>query len=163
MRKHRVIRRRLDTTRVRRILQRMEDVIRYGGQKEAVAALLESHGILPTTQRVEIASILLAERQHLSADQVLAKVCRDGLVVSKATVYNTLGLFVARGLAREVIVDSAKVFYDSNTQPHYHFYNVDDGTLLDFDTGRLPIEQLPAPPDGTYAEAVDIVIRIRNR
>lgn len=130
--------------------------------KTDLAHLLASHHILPTAQRVEIAALLLATRQHVSAEQVMAKARTSGLAVSKATVYNTLGLFVGRGLIREVIVDSARVFYDSNTEPHHHFYNVDDGTLADVATVHVPIEQLPPPPPGTVTAGVDIVIRIRN-
>jgi Fur family iron response transcriptional regulator len=124
--------------------------------------MLQEHGIAPTAQRAEIAGILLCERQHLSADQVLKRLSDLGAAVSKATVYNTLGLFVERGIVRQVIVDPTKVFYDSNVDAHHHFYNVDDGTLIDVDTTELPLEQLPQPPAGTVAEAVNIVIRIRN-
>ncbi len=131
--------------------------------KTDIAQMLESRDILPTAQRLEIAALLLATKQHVSAEQVMARARVAGLVVSKATVYNTLGLFVARGLIREVIVDSARAFYDSNTEPHHHFYNVDDGTLADVATIHVPLEQLPAPPPGTVADGVDIVIRIRNQ
>lgn len=131
--------------------------------REALATLLQGHGISPTAQRVEIAAILLSKRQHLSADQVLGRLIAQGAAVSKATVYNTLGLFAEKSLIREVIVDPAKVFYDSNADTHHHFYNVDDGTLIDVDSEQLPIEQLPRPPAGTVAEGVDIVIRIRNK
>jgi Fur family iron response transcriptional regulator len=131
--------------------------------KTEIAQMLEAREIMPTAQRVDIAALLLATKQHVSAEQVMARARRTGLVVSKATVYNTLGLFVARGLVREVIVDSARVFYDSNIDPHYHFYNLDDGTLEDVATVHVPIEQLPAPPPGTVTAGVDIVIRIRNR
>lgn len=141
----------------------MSTPFEYPEPKARIAERLERHAIQPTPQRVEIAAILLAEMQHLSAEQVLTRATKKGLAVSKATVYNTLGLFVARGLVREVIVDPGKVFYDSNTVPHYHFYNVDDGTLTDLDRSLAPLEHLPTPPAGTYTEAVDIVVRIRNR
>lgn len=128
-----------------------------------VGQILAAHGILPTAQRVDIAALVLGTRQHISAEQVLMRARNEGLAVSKATVYNTLGLFVTRGLVREVIVDSGCVFYDSNTEPHYHFYNIDDGTLADVPTVHVPIEQLPEPPPGTVTAGVDIVIRIRNQ
>jgi Fur family transcriptional regulator, iron response regulator len=121
---------------------------------------LHSHGISPTSQRVEIAQILLSERQHLSADQVVAKLNTKAAAVSKATVYNTLRLFAERGLVRQVIVDPAKVFYDSNMEPHHHLYNVNDGTLTDVNSLDLPLAQFPPLPVGTVIEAVDVVIRI---
>ena len=132
------------------------------GRKE-ISALLESHGIIPTPQRLEIAMIMLAEMQHLSADQVLARANEKGYAVSKATVYNTLGLFAEKGLIRQVIVDPTKVFYDSNTGEHYHFYNVDTGTLIDLPAERMPINDLPMAPAGTVAEGVDVIVRIRNK
>lgn len=129
---------------------------------DAIPGLLQKHGIAPTAQRVEIAATLLCERQHLSANQVLKRLTEHSVSVSKATVYNTLGLFAERSLVRQVIVDPAKVFYDSNTEPHHHVYNVDEGTLIDVDTSNMHLEQIPHPPSGTFVETVDIVIRIRN-
>ena len=130
--------------------------------KEQIPTLLDDHGIMPTVQRVEIAAIMLAEEHHLSADQVLARVRQTGAAVSKATVYNTLGLFADRGLIRQVIVDPAKVFYDSKTRPHYHFYNSDTSTLTDFDAEPLGLKDLPQAPQGTVAEGIDVIVRVRT-
>ena len=65
---------------------------------------LREAGITPTQQRVQIAEILFAQPQHMSADQILAVVNSKGPIASKATIYNTLGLFARKGLVREVIV-----------------------------------------------------------
>jgi Fur family iron response transcriptional regulator len=83
-------------------------------------------------------------------------------LVSKATVYNTLGLFASSGLIREVIVDPARVFYDSNTGNHHHFYNVDTGELTDIDSDSMEITTLPEMPAGTVAAGVDIIVRVRR-
>ncbi len=131
--------------------------------KEAVAALMREHGITPTPQRLEIAQILFARPQHLSAEQVLGRVNEDRVHVSKATVYNTLGLFARKGLIREVIVDPAKVFYDPTTVPHHHFYNVDTGTLMDIEADAVELKRLPELPRGTIAAGVDVIIRVRGR
>ncbi|MBK6656772.1 MAG: transcriptional repressor [Proteobacteria bacterium] len=131
--------------------------------REDIPATLLCFGISPTPQRVEVAALVLERTQHLSADQVLARLSGSDASVSKATVYNTLGLFAERGLVREVMVDATKVFYDSNTSPHHHFFNIDDGTLLDVASGEVVIDQLPAAPAGTRTDSVDIVIRVRNQ
>ncbi|MEZ5543364.1 MAG: transcriptional repressor [Pseudomonadota bacterium] len=127
-----------------------------------VSELLRAHGILPTQQRVMIARVLFARCGHYSADQVMRQVNAGEEHVSKATVYNTLGLFARTGLVREVIVDPTRVFYDPNTRPHHHFYNIDSGELIDIDHDRLDISDLPEPPAGTVAAGVDVIIRIRN-
>ena len=128
-----------------------------------VDALLMQHDISPTQQRRQIARILFARPQHLSADQVLERVNRESNIVSKATVYNTLGLFARKGLVREVIVDPSKVFYDSNTHPHHHFYHVDTGMLEDIDSQQLALEQMPSLPTGTELDGVDIILRVRTK
>lgn len=130
--------------------------------RDELPAMLRTHGILPTQQRVMIARVLFARHQHFSADQVLREVNTGEEHVSKATVYNTLGLFARNGLVREVIVDPTRVFYDPNTDHHHHFYNVDTGELQDIDTGSITIGDLPELPAGTRSAGVDVIIRLRN-
>ena len=130
--------------------------------RDEIARLLERHGIQPTTQRIDIARVLFGRHQHLCAEDVLQRVTAAGARVSKATVYNTLGLFARKGLVREVIVEPGRVFYDPNTRPHHHFYNVDTGELIDVPASECTFDKLPSPPEGTTTEAVDVIIRIRN-
>ena len=131
--------------------------------KERITSLLLENGIRPTQQRVQIASKLLARPQHLSADQVLALVNQDETRVSKATVYNTLNLFTEKGLIHQVIIDSGRVFYDSNTHMHHHIYNEDTGQLLDIAETEVTLKNAPALPANTVKTGVDIIIRVKNR
>jgi Fur family iron response transcriptional regulator len=117
---------------------------------------------MPTQQRMQIARVLFNCDQHVSADQVLRRVNEGSSHVSKATVYNTLGLFVRKGLVREVIVDPTRVFYDSNTSQHHHFYNVDTGELIDIHSDSLAVDSIASPPEGTVTDGVEVIIRIRN-
>jgi len=127
-----------------------------------IDVLLQQCGIAPTQQRRQIAQILFARPQHVSAEQVLERVNQEGNVASKATVYNTLGLFARKGLIREVIVDPSRIFYDSNPTAHHHFFNVDTGQLEDIDAQHLMLQNLPTPPAGTELESVDIIVRVRS-
>ncbi len=120
------------------------------------------YDILPTQQRLQIAQVLLTRDQHVSAEQVLELVNATGHSVSKATVYNTLGLFAEKGILREVNVDPSRAFYDTNNTAHHHFYNVDTGELSDIETGQMPVDQLPVPPQGTVVDGVEVIIRVRN-
>jgi len=130
--------------------------------KSQVIDKLKQAGVTPTQQRVEIGQILFAKPQHMSADQVLSVVNMAGPLVSKATIYNTLGLFARKGLVREVIVDPSKVFYDSNVSDHHHFFAIDSGELIDIEGDNIRLENMPALPAGTEAEGIDIVIRVRK-
>lgn len=128
-----------------------------------ISEKLQRHGIAPTPQRVEVAEVLFEKPQHLSADQILDVLRRRGSRVSKATVYNTLHLFGAKGLARELVVDPSRTFYDSTTHPHHHFYNVDSGQLSDIPGDHVRFLELPALPEGTEQESVEVLIKIRGR
>jgi len=122
---------------------------------------LRSHGIAPTHQRIEIANVLFTRCEHQSADQILATVNVHHSETSKATVYNTLRLFLKKGLVREVIVDPSKIFYDPNTAPHHHFYNLVSGELTDIPADALQVAGLPTLPEGMLAESIDVIVRIR--
>ena len=128
---------------------------------EAIRHKLHACGIAPTRQRVEIARVLFSRCEHLSADQVLAAVNEHEARTSKATVYNTLNLFVRMKLVREVLVDAPRVFYDPNTTPHHHFYNVDTGEISDIAADHIAFAQLPELPRGMVSDGVDVVVRIR--
>lgn len=130
--------------------------------RDNMASLLRSHDINPTHQRIEIAHALFSRQSHLSADQVMAIVNTRHSETSKATVYNTLKLFLEKGLIREVIVDPSKVFYDPNTSAHHHLYAVDTGELTDIDASHVHISGLPALPTGMVTEGIDLIVRIRR-
>jgi len=119
-------------------------------------------GIRPTAQRMRIASLLLAEPQHLSAEQILASLRATGARVSKATVYNTLNLFASRGLIRQLSVDGARAWFDSNVDAHYHFNDVATGALIDVPVPEVEFSRLPVPPPGTEVDGIDLVIRLRK-
>jgi Fur family iron response transcriptional regulator len=128
-----------------------------------VVEKLKEHDVLPTSQRVEVASVLLEKPQHLSADQIIKRLAVNGSRVSKATVYNTLHLFGEKGLVKELHVDASRKFYDSTTHAHHHFYHIDTGELSDIGAEQVSIMGLPALPEGTEQESVEVLIRIRDK
>ena len=130
--------------------------------RDNVAERLRRHDINPTHQRIEIAYALFSRGEHLSADQVLAIVNDRHSETSKATVYNTLKLFLEKKLIREVIVDPNRVFYDPNTEPHHHFYNVDTGELADIAANEIQVSGLPQLPEGMITDGIDIIVRVRS-
>jgi Fur family iron response transcriptional regulator len=135
------------------------DSVQY--TRDNLAEKLHQHGIKPTHQRIEIAYALFSRHEHLSADQIMSIVNERHSETSKATVYNTLNLFVRSKLIREVIVDPSKVFYDPNTDHHYHIYNVESGELTDIDASDVTISGLPKLPEGMLTEGMDVIIRVR--
>ncbi|HEX7080012.1 MAG TPA: Fur family transcriptional regulator [Gammaproteobacteria bacterium] len=130
--------------------------------RDRIAALLTERGVFPTPQRLDVAEAILAQPQHLSADQIIARIRKAGSRVSKATVYNTLNLFRDRGLLRTVEVDPSRQFYDSTIVPHHHFYNVETGELVDIPLEGVQLALRAPLPDGTEQVGVEVVIRVRG-
>ena len=126
-----------------------------------IAALLRNHGINPTSQRVIITRLLIEKGTHLSAEDVFRLVNADNHHVSKATVYNTLGLLAEKGVVREVIADPTRIFYDPNTQPHHHFFDVTSGELTDISVDQIRVSSLPPLPLGAKLDGVDVIVRLR--
>src|SRR3972149_263957 len=113
--------------------------------REGVAQRLRAAGIAPTHQRIEIAYVLFERCEHLAADQILALVNARHAEASKATVYNTLRLF----LERKLIGAPPKVSYDPNPAPPPPFYDVASGRLTDIPADAVRLESLPPLPAGT--------------
>ena len=132
-------------------------------QRAELMVEFDRHDILITPQRLEIAGILLEKPQHLSAEQIIDALRLSGSGVSKATVYNTLNLFVERGLVKECIVDPERRFYDSNTQAHHHFYDVESGELTDIPHDLIKFAELPELPGNGCVDSVEVVIRVRRQ
>ena len=129
----------------------------------ASSARLRAAAIQPTRQRLAIAQVLLHAPVHMNAEEVLqaARVLLPHL--SRATVYNTLPLFVAKGLLRALRIDPECTVYDSRTDAHSHIYHEDTGVVED-----LPAQQLPwhaCPPIAAHLELVgmDVIVRVRQR
>lgn len=105
---------------------------------------LEAHGIRPTSQRVAIAEYVLGTEEHPSADLVWERVRARAPRVSRATVYNTLALFVARGLVRAYTLTEGATVYDPRTEPHHHFIDEATGRIHDLPWDALEVRGLEA-------------------
>lgn len=127
-----------------------------------IVKLLQQYDVTPTRQRIEIADYLFQKPQHLSAEDILEGVNAETNRVSRATVYNTLGLFTDKGLVREILIDRERVFYDSNRAAHYHLYDVDSGELHDVMGSDIKVD-VPPLPEGMRVVGTDVVFRVSNK
>ena len=126
-----------------------------------VAKLLRGAGLRPTRQRVALAHLLFASGdRHVTAETLHEEAQARKVPVSLATVYNTLHQFTEAGLLREVAVEGAKTYFDTNTSNHYHFFFEHSGRLLDISTGAIRIEGLPEAPEGMTISRVDVLVRL---
>ena len=96
----------------------------------------------------------------MTAEQLLRQVKASVPETSRATVYNSLKLFVEKGLVKELMVDPERVVFDSNTEPHFHLYDIVSGSLTDVPAEQMSVVGLPALPPGTKLEQIDVIVRV---
>jgi len=126
-------------------------------------ARLRHAGLRPTRQRVELAGLLFKDRdRHVTAETLHDEVTKAGVKVSLATVYNTLHQFTQAGLLRQVIVDAARSYFDTNTGDHQHFFLETEGLLIDIPGESIAVAGVPTPPPGLSVDRVDVVVRVRR-
>lgn len=125
---------------------------------------LRSVGLRPTRQRLVLAKLLFdSGDRHITAEQLHTEALNASIRVSLATVYNTLHQFTEVGLLREIVVDSGRSYFDTNTSEHHHFFHETTGHVSDIPDDFVKVSNLPAPPAGTEIERVDVIVRLRGR
>lgn len=129
-----------------------------------VARVLRQAGLRPTRQRLALAHLLFAGGdRHVTAEMLHEEALARKVRVSLATVYNTLHQFTGAGLLREVAVEGARAYFDTNTSNHYHFFCEHSGRLMDIATGSIRIEGLPEAPEGMTISRVDVLVRLVDK
>jgi Fe2+ or Zn2+ uptake regulation protein len=127
-----------------------------------VSDALRGRGIQPSAQRVAIAGYVLATDSHPSADQVWSQVRQRLPQVSRATVYNTLNLFVRKGLLRELVLAEGRVVFDPNMDPHHHFIDGETGTIQDVPWEAVQVRGVERLR-GLDVDEYQVVMRGRSR
>jgi Fur family transcriptional regulator, iron response regulator len=128
---------------------------------DEIIALLLRHGIQPSAQRVAVADYVLFTDEHPSADRVFSTVRKTLPVLSRATVYNTLNLFVKEGLLRELVLSEGNVVFDPKLERHHHFVDDQSGRIYDVPWEALEVKKVAALEDYDVDE-YQVVLRGRR-
>ncbi len=96
-------------------------------------AVLRSHGLSVTAQRLAVLRTI-GSRQHITADQATEDVRMQLGTISRQSVYDTLNIFVEKGLARRIQpIDSPALFEDRVGDNHHHLICRSCGIVTDVD------------------------------
>jgi Fur family iron response transcriptional regulator len=132
-------------------------------RRKPVHEMLVEAGLRPTRQRIALGDLLFrGGDRHVTAERLFDEAVAARLSVSLATVYNTLHQFTDAGLLREIAVDGARVYFDTNVKDHHHFLVEEDGELHDIPGSHVMVTNLPTPPGGLRIDRVDVVVRLRR-
>ncbi len=126
--------------------------------------MLRDAGLRPTRQRVALGWMLFGRGdRHVSAEALHEEALKARVPVSLATVYNTLHQFKEAGLLRQVAMEGAKTYFDTNTSDHHHFFIEGEEKMIDIPGPSLDVAALPEPPEGMEIARVDVIVRLRKK
>lgn len=132
--------------------------------REEVAKYLRRSGLRPTRQRIALSDLLFGKGgRHVTAEALLEEAVLAKVPVSMATIYNTLHHFTQAGLLREVAVDGAKTYFDTNTSNHHHFYHEDTGHIYDIEANDMEVIGIPTPPADQEIWRIDVIVRLKDK
>jgi len=89
-----------------------------------------------------VAQYVLTTHDHPSAERVWARVRERFPMISRATVYNTLHLFVEKHLLRELHLAPDSVVFDANTERHHHLIDDETGKIHDVAWNQVEVRRL---------------------
>tara|TARA_B100000085_G_scaffold22585_1_gene18981 strand:+ start:74 stop:472 length:399 start_codon:yes stop_codon:yes gene_type:complete len=119
--------------------------------------------VTPTKQRVDLAQIIFAKKQHFTAADLITLADKKKLNISMATIYNTLSLLEDKGMLKTINIDNELKFYDTNLDNHHHLYNTTMSTLTDIDNDRIVFAELPVLPKNLQIESTEVLIKAKNK
>lgn len=123
---------------------------------------LRAAGMRPTQQRLALSDLLFENgNRHVTAEGLYFSAQEAGIKVSLATVYNTLNQFTNAGLLRQVVVDSTRIYFDTNVENHHHYYFENTGEIADIPDGVVKAAIPVDLPKDTELSRIDIVVRLR--
>ena len=131
---------------------------------QKVKELLRSCDLRPTDQRLMVGKLLFnGIDKHVTAESIYRDLKKRNEKISLATVYNILHDFSNKKLLEKVTIDPEKVYFDTNTDSHYHFYYDDKKTLIDIPKEDIVIASLPKAPKGKSIKNIEVIVHLENK
>ena len=125
-----------------------------------LARHLTDSGLRSTPQREVIYQVILAKRDHPTAEEIFARVKLLMPTISFATVYNCLDTLVQCGLIKQVNSVREPSRYCPNLHEHAHFHDEATGEIHDVDIPADLIARLHnLLPKGYDAVSIDLSFR----
>ena len=125
--------------------------------------ILKSSPLKVTTQRTRLIEILFKNGDHhFTAEDIYKEVNDNNYKISLATIYNCLNQFTKHEILKSVRLSSDKIYFDTNTKGHHHFFCKSTEKLSDIKSSEVEISSLPKIPKGKKLESVEVVVNISD-
>ena len=74
---------------------------------------------------------------------------------------NTLHDFYEKGLLKKLMINSERIYFDTNTEHHHHFYSKKDQKLIDINVD-MKVSGLPKPPKNKKINKIEVLVHLDN-
>jgi Fur family transcriptional regulator, ferric uptake regulator len=105
--------------------------------KQRWSQYLQEHGLNTTQQRELIVDYFFRSHDHVSIDELLARVRKRNKRVGYATVYRTLKLLVDAGLATQRQFGDGQARFEIAGEHHDHLICTKCGLILEFEDDEI--------------------------
>ena len=126
---------------------------------------LRNSGLRPTKQRLKICEVLFNTEKtfHFTVND-LSKIISEKLnqKISLATVYNTVHAFKKKGYLKEILMNSDKTYFDTNTSHHHHFFDSSTKELTDLSDDQVEKIKINKALPGKKISSVEILVKVEN-
>jgi Fur family transcriptional regulator, peroxide stress response regulator len=117
---------------------------------------LSTSGFRFTPQRQQVYDVILARRDHPTAEEVFIRAKKQMPEISHATVYNCLDALVKSGLVRQVQLQRGATRFCPNMEDHCHYFCDACGKV--FDAPLQKDSTAMAGPKGFQVDHFDIAV-----
>ena len=126
---------------------------------------LRNSGLRPTKQRLQICEILFDTEKtfHFTINELDQKIKNKiHNKISLATIYNTVHAFEKKGYLKQIPINSNQTYFDTNVTDHHHFYNLEDGKLIDLENSDVGPINIKKKINGKKIKSIEILVKLED-
>ena len=86
-----------------------------------ISGHLLQNGIKPSYQRIRVFEYLVNKHNHPTVEKIYSELIPEIPTLSKTTIYNTLKLFIDKGIVNVLNIEDKELRYDADISMHGHF------------------------------------------
>ena len=126
---------------------------------------LRNSGLRPTKQRLKICEVLFDAKEtfHFTINDLSDKIRKhSNYKISLATVYNTIHAFEKKGYLKQIPINSSQIYFDTNVSDHHHFYDLNEGKLIDLKNSDVGPINIFKKINGKKIKSVEVLVKLEK-
>ena len=126
---------------------------------------LRNSGLRPTKQRLQICEVLFNTDKtfHFTINNLAEKIKNQlNNKISLATIYNTVHAFEKKGYLKQIPINSSEAYFDTNVTDHHHFYDLNEGKLIDLENSDVGPINILKKINGKKIKSVEVLVKLED-